>query len=315
MLEATGLRKTYGSREVVRGLSIGVARGEILALLGPNGAGKSTTVSMICGLVTPDRGEVRIDGLPIGATADPSSDRQSRARIGLVPQDVALYEDYPALANLELFGSLYGLRGDDLRRRARAVLETVGLSDRAKDLPSTFSGGMKRRLNIACALVHDPDLLIFDEPTVGVDPQSRHAIFDQLEALRARGKAIIYATHYMEEAERLADRVLIVDHGASVAEGTVLELRNQLPMSDLITVEVDAPVDTAELLSALAPDGVKTAAQAGDSLEVGLESLTTGMPALLDWLARRSVGVRRLSSTRVSLEDVFMARTGHQLRD
>ncbi|CAN5359961.1 ABC transporter ATP-binding protein [soil metagenome] len=282
MLEATGLRKTYGSREVVRGLAIGVARGEILALLGPNGAGKSTTVSMICGLVTPDAGQVCIDGQPIGAQADAATDRRSRARIGLVPQDLALYEDYPALANLELFGSLYGFKGDDLRRRATAVLDAVGLSDRARDLPSTFSGGMKRRLNIACALVHDPDLLIFDEPTVGVDPQSRHAIFDQLEALRARGKAIIYATHYMEEAERLADRVLIVDHGAAVAEGTVASLRNELPVSGVTTVELDGTVDPDELQSAFAARGMK---------------------------------VRSVSSTRVSLEDVFMAKTGHQLRD
>jgi len=183
-----------------------------VGLLGPNGAGKSTTVAMLCGLATPDRGSVTIGGVPVG---DEGS--ATKRRIGLVPQDISLYEDLPAYANLELFGALYGVAGNELHRRAHAALELVGLADRAKAKPSTFSGGMKRRLNIACALVHDPDVLLLDEPTVGVDPQSRNAIFENLETLRARGKALLYTTHYMEEAERLCDRVVIVDHGRVVA--------------------------------------------------------------------------------------------------
>ena len=224
MLQAQGLWKSYGEKAAVRGVSLEVGAGEILGLLGPNGAGKSTTVAMLCGLTPPDRGSVTVGGAPVGDGASPA-----KRRIGLVPQDISLYEDLPALGNLELFGALYGLEGSLLQERAHAALELVGLADRAKAKPSTFSGGMKRRLNIACALVHDPDVLLLDEPTAGVDPQSRNAIFDNLEALRARGKALLYTTHYMEEAERLCDRVIIVDHGQVVASDRKAALLQMLP--------------------------------------------------------------------------------------
>ena len=222
MLQAQGLWKSYGDKAAVRGVSLEVGAGEILGLLGPNGAGKSTTVAMLCGLTPPDRGTVTIAGIPVGEGASPA-----KRRIGLVPQDISLYEELSAIGNLELFGALYGIEEPLLQERARAALELVGLADRAKDKPSAFSGGMKRRLNIACAMVHDPDVLLLDEPTAGVDPQSRNAIFDNLEALRARGKALLYTTHYMEEAERLCDRVIIVDHGEVVAsdrKGALLRL-------------------------------------------------------------------------------------------
>jgi len=212
MLQANELWKSYGSKTAVAGVSLEVNAGEIVGLLGPNGAGKSTTVAMLCGLTPPDRGNVTLGAEPIGGEASPA-----KRRIGLVPQDIALYEDLPAASNLELFGALYGVASRALRERALEALDLVGLADRAKDKPHTFSGGMKRRLNIACALVHDPDVLLFDEPTVGVDPQSRNAIFDNLETLRSRGKALLYTTHYMEEAERLCDRVVIVDHGKVAA--------------------------------------------------------------------------------------------------
>ena len=224
MLVARDLWKSYGAKPAVSGVSIEANAGEIVGLLGPNGAGKSTTVGMICGLIRPDRGDVAIDGAPLGEDASPA-----KRRIGLVPQDISLFEDLSAQRNLELFGALYGQKGEALKARAAAALELVGLADRAKAKPSTFSGGMKRRLNIACALVHDPDILVLDEPTAGVDPQSRNAIFDNLEALRARGKALVYTTHYMEEAERLCDRVMIMDHGKVVANGTLAELRTLAP--------------------------------------------------------------------------------------
>ena len=211
MLEAQSLRKRYGERIAVHEVSLSVRAGEVLALLGPNGAGKSTTVGMLCGLVEPDAGSVTIGGATLAA-----DEFAFKRRIGLVPQDLALFEDLPALANIELFGALYDLPKPTLKKRAIEVLEMVGLADRAKDKPATFSGGMKRRLNIACALVHDPDVLLLDEPTAGVDPQSRNAIFDSLEALKRAGKALVYTTHYMEEAERLADRIVIIDHGRVV---------------------------------------------------------------------------------------------------
>jgi len=224
MLQATDLRKTFGTTAAVGGVSLEVKRGEIVGLLGPNGAGKSTTISMLCGLVRPDAGSVAIAGEPVGEDA-----ATAKRRIGLVPQELSLFEDLPAIGNLELFGALYGVGGALLRERVAAALDLVGLTDRARAKPATFSGGMKRRLNIACALVHDPDVLLFDEPTVGVDPQSRNAIFANIEALRARGKSIVYTTHYMEEAERLCDRIVIMDHGKVVASGTVDEVSRLAP--------------------------------------------------------------------------------------
>lgn len=212
MLQARDLWKSYGKHAAVAGVTLDVNAGEIVGLLGPNGAGKSTTVAMLCGLTPPDRGAVTLGGETVGDEASPA-----KRRIGLVPQDIALYEDLPAASNVELFGALYGVAGEELRKRTREALALVGLADRARDRPQVFSGGMKRRLNIACALVHDPDVLLLDEPTVGVDPQSRNAIFDNLETLRSRGKALLYTTHYMEEAERLCDRVVIVDHGKVAA--------------------------------------------------------------------------------------------------
>ena len=191
----------------------------MLGLLGPNGAGKTTTVSMLAGLVAPDRGEVLVDGHRLHGDADPV-----KRRIGLVPQDVALYEELTARDNLRFFGGLYGFRGSALDRAIASVLDLVGLADRARDRVGTYSGGMKRRLNLAAGLLHDPDILLLDEPTVGVDPQSRHAIFENLTELKRRGKAILYTTHYMEEAERLCDRIVIIDEGRLVAEGTRTEL-------------------------------------------------------------------------------------------
>jgi ABC-2 type transport system ATP-binding protein len=231
MLEATDLWKKYGDTTAVAGISLAVRPGEILGLLGPNGAGKSTTVAMICGIVPPDRGTVTIDGLPLGENAG-----RAKRRLGLVPQEIALHEELPAIANVRLFGALYGIEGRECEERSMAALELVGLADRARDRPSTFSGGMKRRLNIACALVHDPEVLLLDEPTVGVDPQSRNAIFDNLETLRSRGKALLYTTHYMEEAERLCDRIVIVDHGKVIAADTCEALLKMAPASQPVRV-------------------------------------------------------------------------------
>src|SRR6185295_6296561 len=211
LLEARDLHKSYGDRVAVDGISLSLSPGEIFGLLGPNGAGKTTTVSMLSGLLSPDRGEVLVDGQPLAGDADPA-----KRRIGLVPQDLALYEELPALDNLKFFGALYGMSGAALGRAIGEALEFVGLADRGKDLVKAYSGGMKRRLNLAAALLHDPAVLLLDEPTVGVDPQSRNAIFDNLEELRRRGKALLYTTHYMEEAERLCDRISIVDAGRTI---------------------------------------------------------------------------------------------------
>jgi ABC-2 type transport system ATP-binding protein len=307
MLTVEHLAKSYGALKAVVDVSLTVARGEVVGLIGPNGAGKTTTVAMICGLVEPDAGSVLVDGDAIAADDSPV-----KRRIGLVPQDIALFEDFGARANLELFGALYGIEGALLKQRVDAALELAGLTDRAKDKPASYSGGMKRRLNIAAALVHDPDLLILDEPTVGVDPQSRNAIFDNLEALAARGKAIIYTTHYMEEAERLADRIVIVDHGRVVASDTPSALIRSLGNTGLVTLEVDGQVDTKALL--LEP-GVARAEQSNDVLTLAIADLGASLPHVMTWLASRGHAIRRVSSSEANLEEVFLSLTGRQLRD
>jgi ABC-2 type transport system ATP-binding protein len=224
MLDAAHLRKAFGTLVAVDDVSLQLVPGQIVGLLGPNGAGKSTTVSMIAGLITPDRGEVRIDGRTRTGDTDPL-----KRKIGLVPQDLALYEELSARDNLRFFGALYSLAGAQLEQAIARALGVVGLAERAADRVKTFSGGMKRRLNLAAGLLHDPDVLLLDEPTVGVDPQSRNAIFDNLEELRRQGKALLYTTHYMEEAERLADRIVIIDGGKVIANDTLAGLGRLLP--------------------------------------------------------------------------------------
>ena len=224
MLEIRCLRKRFGSLLAVDDVSLTIEPGQILGVLGPNGAGKTTTVSMIAGLLTPDAGEIRIDGQLLAGDCDPA-----KRKIGLVPQDLALYEELTAQDNLRFFGALYSLTGAALDHAMAVALTLVGLGDRMRDRVKTFSGGMKRRLNLAAGLLHDPDILLLDEPTVGVDPQSRNAIFDNLEELRDRGKALLYTTHYMEEAERLADRLVIIDRGQVVASDTLAGLYEKIP--------------------------------------------------------------------------------------
>jgi ABC-2 type transport system ATP-binding protein len=222
MLIVEGLTRRYGSRVAVAGVNLRIARGECLGLLGPNGAGKTSTLAMIAGIAVPDAGTVRLADAPAGSDVT-----ALKRRVGLVPQDLALYDELTAWANLQLFGGLYGLDAPLLRTRADEALTLVGLADRRDERVKNFSGGMKRRLNIAGALLHDPDLILLDEPTVGVDPQSRNAIFGNLEELKRRGKALLYTTHYMEEAERLCDRVLIMDHGKVLADDSTAVLKAQ----------------------------------------------------------------------------------------
>jgi ABC-2 type transport system ATP-binding protein len=221
MLEVSNLTRRYGARVAVDSISFRVERGECVGLLGPNGAGKTSTLAMLSGIAAPDAGQIRVSG----AQQDGAGALALKRCVGLVPQDLALFDELSARFNLELFGGLQGLSGKLLDERVRSSLLLVGLADRAGDLVKTFSGGMKRRLNIAGALLHDPQLLLLDEPTVGVDPQSRNAIFDNLEALKRGGKTLLYTTHYMEEAERLCDRVLIMDQGRILADAPVHKLK------------------------------------------------------------------------------------------
>ncbi|MBL8761088.1 MAG: ABC transporter ATP-binding protein [Phycisphaerae bacterium] len=218
MIRLEGLTKKFGEREAVRSLSLEIARGEVFGLLGPNGAGKTTTILMVIGTLVPTSGDVHIDGKSLGD--DPSL----RRRVGVAPQALALYEDLTARENLAFFGGLYGLRGRELNAAVDGALEMVGLRDRAGDRAKTFSGGMQRRLNLAAALVHGPDVLLLDEPTAGVDPQSRNSIIELVRSLKGRGTTIVYTTHYMEEAQKLCDRVGVMDRGSMLAMGTIDEL-------------------------------------------------------------------------------------------
>src|SRR5664279_2560454 len=235
MLEVTCLTKRYGKLTAVSDVSFRAGRGETIGLLGPNGAGKTSTVSIIAGLLPPDAGKVLIEGSQVKSDTDPV-----KLKIGLVPQDMALYDQLTANDNLTFFAALYSLSGSKAKQAIAEALNLVGLSDRAGDKVKTFSGGMKRRLNLAAALLHDPQILLLDEPTVGVDPQSRNAIFDNLEALKKRGKTLIYTTHYMEEAERLCDRIVIIDHGKVVADDTLQGLHKPVSYTHLRAHETDS---------------------------------------------------------------------------
>ncbi len=311
MLEVLGLRKTYGDLKAVDGVSFRAGKGETIGLLGPNGAGKTTTVSMIAGLIRPDSGEVRIAGHTLEGDTDPA-----KRHIGLVPQDLGLYEDLPAQENLHLFGALYGLTGAPLQRAMDEALDLVGLRERAKDKVLDFSGGMKRRLNLAAALLHDPQLLLLDEPTVGVDPQSRNAIFDNLEVLRKRGKTLLYTTHYMEEAERLCDRLVIIDHGKVIADDTLQGLHRALPVTNLLMIEFEAGVVeqiNAEALKLVR--GVESLLFEANSARIGVRDLSANTPAILAWLADHGHAFQHLASERASLEAVFLNMTGRSLRD
>ena len=310
MLEVRGLKKSYGHLLAVNGVSLQAAAGETVGLLGPNGAGKTTTVSVIAGLLRPDAGEVRIEGRPLRGDTDPG-----KRRIGLVPQDLALYDELSAIDNLHLFAALYDLDSGRARPAIEGALELVGLSDRVKDRVKTFSGGMKRRLNLAAALLHDPQILLLDEPTVGVDPQSRNAIFDNLETLKKRGKTLLYTTHYMEEAERLCDRVVIIDHGKVIADDTPRGLSRMLPLSNVLTIELESAADDLSLDQLQALGEVRSAQLHGGTLRVGVRDLATETPRILQWLVDRGHPYRHVVSERADLETVFLTLTGRSLRD
>ncbi len=309
-LVADRLRKKFGATTAVADVSFSAAPGKVLGLLGPNGAGKSTTISMVAGLTKPDFGSVHIDGIPLGTGADPS-----KRRLGLVTQEIALLEDLPARMNLEFFGGLYGLAGRVLTQRIQAALELTSLADRARDPPKEFSGGMRRRLNIACALLHEPQILLLDEPTVGVDPQSRNAIFDTIKTLAGQGRTLVYTTHYMEEVERLCDRVVIIDHGRVLADDTLAGLLASAPISNRLTLKYDLSPDGAALAEIKNLPGVTQVDLAGSEVTVSAADLGVAAPRVLERLAARGFSCQELTSRRANLEDVFLALTGRTLRD
>lgn len=303
-----GLGKDYGARTAVGALDLDIPAGQIVGLLGPNGAGKTTTISMACGVLTPSRGQVFIDGLDLAREP-----KQAKARLGLVPQELAIYTELDAVQNLTYFGALHGLAKAELRRRVDWALELAGLTDRARELTASYSGGMKRRLNLAAGLVHEPRVLVLDEPTVGVDPQSRNHIFQTVRELARGGMAIVYTSHYMEEVEQLCDQIAIMDGGDIIARGTLREL-TAAHAGGWLELELGGPAlelarvlaETAALVR-LEPDAQRPHVVRCDApLELA--------PLLA---AVESTGARllRVTSHQQNLETVFLRLTGKALRD
>jgi ABC-2 type transport system ATP-binding protein len=309
ILECRGLEKTYGDRRAVAGVGFEIASGETYGLLGPNGAGKTTSISMICGLLARDAGEVIVDGQPLTI-----SSTDAKTAIGYVPQDLAIYPDLTAKENLMFFGRLYGMSRSDIKQRSAEILEVTGLGDRADERTSGFSGGMKRRLNIGIALLHRPRLLVLDEPTVGVDPQSRNAILGNVEALSEAGMAVLYTTHYMEEAERLCDRVGIIDEGEIKAEGTRRELIAILGEHDRVSLEASGDLAAASgTLAAL--EGIDSATHRESGIDLILINASHRLPQILETVADAGAEVTSVDVVEPDLEAVFLKLTGKALRD
>jgi ABC-2 type transport system ATP-binding protein len=305
MLHAKNVTKRYGALTALDDVSLEIGRGEFFGLLGPNGAGKSTLMSLIAGLREPDAGIVTLDGVALS-----SRDIVARHSLGLVPQNIALYEDLSADQNLKIFGQLYGLRGADLRSRIDEALTAVQLADRRHDQVKKFSGGMQRRLNLAAALLHRPKLLLCDEPTVGVDPHSRNAIFDFLERLNREGLTIVYSTHYMEEATRLCSRIGIIDHGKILGLGSLDELLGQLPFEDEITFAATPVVETfAPKLAQLGTIAMH------DGTHCFRPRTGVRMSEFYALAEEHAIPARLFSHERPTLEAVFLNLTGRTLRE
>ncbi len=301
--------KRFGERTAVADVTFSIAPGETFGLLGPNGAGKTTTISIACGLLRPDAGEVVVAGHPM--TAD---DLAAKAAVGLVPQDIALYDELSAAENLRFFGRLQGLGGKDLDGRITEVLDVVGLADRADERIDTYSGGMKRRANIAVGLLHRPQLLVLDEPTVGVDPQSRNAILESVEVLSRAGMSVLYTTHYMEEAERLCDRIGIIDAGRIVASGSRRDLIAGLGEGDRIDVSGEGDVQAfAEECRYVV--GVTAVEKRGRVVSVRVPDGAAAVALVVDAAQRTGLAIQGIGVVQPDLEDVFLSLTGKALRD
>jgi len=307
------LVKRFGDFVAVDGVSFDIAEGEIFGLLGPNGAGKTTTISIISCLVSPDEGDVRVDGHSVR-----SESAAVRRVLGIVPQEIALYPTLTAAENLRFWGKMYGLLGKELNEAVAYGLEMAGLEDRAKDRVETFSGGMKRRINIAAGILHRPRVLLMDEPTVGIDPQSRNHILDTVRQLNREGMTVLYTSHYMEEVEALCDRIAIVDHGKLIAQGTLTELQALVGDEDRIRVQLaDAASEASEVdLAAIRQiPGISRAEQIDGVIEVLAAQAGPVLAGIVSTVAAAGDHVRSIEVVEPDLESVFLHLTGRGLRD
>lgn len=308
MIRAENLRKTYGKQVALNGISFTIGEGEFYGLLGPNGAGKTTTIGIISTIVEPDEGSVTINGLPLK-----ENKIACKRMIGVVPQEISLYEKMSAKDNLLFWGSLYDIPKNILNERIDASLKMLGLYDRKNDKISTYSGGMKRRINIASALLHEPKILFMDEPTVGVDPQSRNLIFEVVEKLHQQGMSIVYTTHYMEEAEKFCDRIGIIDKGEIVAQGTLPELREISKMQESVIIRFHS-VD-AEKEKTLRQKITGEFTLADNTLVYAGHDVQRELPKLVMACSESGFELSHIDIQKVNLETIFLKLTGKQLRD
>ena len=306
MIQVNNLSKSFDEIQAVNNISFSIEKGEIFGLLGPNGAGKSTTINMLSTILQSDKGTIRIDGIDVNTDS-----KACKKRIGVVPQEISLYEDLSAYDNLLFWGNLYGIPAKELKQNIHSILELIGLSDRKKDLIKTYSGGMKRRINIAAAILHQPKVLFMDEPTVGIDPQSRNHIFEVIETLNEQGMTIIYTTHYMEEVERLCKRIAIIDSGKIIAQGTQTELQDITDVKEIIELEFES----------LSKDAVKSFQKQLNLNTIQNENTLAvactikNLPAIITVCNTLNMEIKDLIFKKANLEAIFLSLTGKQLRD
>lgn len=307
-VEITNLYKSFGDVAAIENLNLSIEKGEIFGLLGPNGAGKSTTINILCTLLEKDKGSVKIDNKEITR-----NDSTLKGKLGIVPQDLAIFEDMTALENVMFFGSLYGLSGKELKDRSLEALEFVGLEN-TKKMSKSFSGGMKRRLNIACGIVHNPELLILDEPTVGIDPQSRNHIMKSIKTLNKNGCTIIYTTHYMEEVEVLCNNIAIIDKGKVIASGSKDSLKDIITNQNKFEIIVNdiTEINEKELLNIRGIEGIEFK---DNKILVGIDRENNGLNEFIIHLTNKNIKILDIKSKVITLEDVFLNLTGRKLRD
>jgi len=309
MITVRSVSKSYGSIDAVRNVSFSIKKGEIFGILGPNGAGKSTIVNILNTLVKPDKGDVIIDGINISGDGN-----AVKLIMGVVPQEIALYEELTAYENLMFWGGLYNIPKTELIENANRTLDIVDLSSRKRDRIKTFSGGMKRRINIACSLLHNPRILVLDEPTVGVDPQNRNHIFEVIERLHDEGMTIIYTTHYMEEAERFCDKIAIMDVGRIIALGTLKELREMSDAKDRLTIKL---VDFDDEIISRIRSAIPTIRfdSTSKTLETDCENISNEISVITNHIQNAGGVIERIYTRGTNLESIFLKLTGKKLRD
>ncbi|MGL4452843.1 MAG: ABC transporter ATP-binding protein [Sarcina sp.] len=307
-IEINELNKKFGDFVAVNNLSLKIKKGEIYGLLGPNGAGKSTTIGIICGLLKPTSGKVNI--LDVDVT---KSMRGQNKKIGFVPQDISVYSDLTAYENLKFFGQLYGLRGRKLEERIEFALEFTGLSDVRKKLSKEFSGGMKRRLNIGCAILHEPEIVIMDEPTVGIDPQSRNSILEAVKKLNEEGVTIIYTTHYMEEVESICSEIAIIDHGNVIVSGSKEELKSIVSEHNILEISLNKEDINLDSLSDIR--GIAKFDYKENKVTIFSDKDVNNLNNIIDFFSTKDVKIENIGFKDINLETVFLSLTGRSLRD